>query len=84
VSDKAFCSHFINRRLKRVAKDDADKKTKQLAQAIHHIVCENELPEHENKGLQQALKIRGMRQKREKLFQLREEDLEHGGLYGGP
>jgi regulator of replication initiation timing len=63
VSDKAFCSCFINRGLKRVAKDGVDKKTEQLAQAIHHIVCENELLKHENEGLQQALKIRGMRQK---------------------
>lgn len=69
----------INRRLKKVAKDEADGKTKQLAQAIHHLVCQNELLKHENKGLQEAVAAKEKRQARGKPFQPREEDLEHGG-----
>ena len=69
----------INCRLKKVVGDSTEKKTMQLTQAIHHLVCENELLKHENEGLREALRINKKRQTRGKPFQPREEDLEHGG-----
>jgi regulator of replication initiation timing len=40
-----------------------DRKTQALKQAIHHLVVENELLNHQNDGLQRAL---GIKQKRKK------------------
>ena len=62
-----------------MVKDSTEKKTMQLAQAIHHLICENELLKHENQGLREALLIKNKRQTRGRPFQPREEDLEHGG-----
>ena len=69
----------ISRRLKKVVKDNTEKKTMQLAQAIHHLICENELLKHENEGLREALLIKKKLQSRGRPFQPQEEDLEHGG-----
>ncbi|KAF1936818.1 hypothetical protein EJ02DRAFT_358257, partial [Clathrospora elynae] len=79
-SETTLSSWFtINCRLKKVVKDNADKKTKQFAQAIHYLICENKLVKHENEGLWQATTIKEKRQTHGKPFQPREEDLEHGG-----
>ena len=62
-----------------MVKDNTEKKTMQLAQAIHHLICENELLKHENQGLMETLLTKKKRQTRGRPFQPREEDLEHGG-----
>lgn len=79
-SETSLSSWFvISRRLKKVVKDNTEKKTMQLAQAIHHLICENELLKHENQGLMETLLTKKKRQTRGRPFQPREEDLEHGG-----
>ena len=62
-----------------MVKDSTEKKTMQLAQAIHHLICENELLKHENEGWREAHPIKKKRQSRGRPFRPREEDSEHGG-----
>ena len=62
-----------------MVKDSTEKKIVQLAQSIHHLICENELLKQDKEGLIEALIIKKRCQGRGRPFQLREKDLEHEG-----
>jgi hypothetical protein len=69
----------IQRRLRAVTTSSDDRKTQALKQAIHHLVVENELLNHQNDGLQRALGIKQKRKKPGKPVEFEEEDWHHGG-----
>jgi hypothetical protein len=48
----------LKRRLGNVFKDTANNRTMKLSQAIHHIICENQLLHQENEGLRAAVTIK--------------------------
>jgi hypothetical protein len=61
-SGKSLSSWFpMKRRLGNVVKDTADNRTKKLSQAIHHIICENQLLHQENEGLREAVAVKKKR-----------------------
>jgi hypothetical protein len=58
-----------------VARDEADKKTKQPSLPIHHIICDNQLLHQNNEGLRTVLKIK----QKSKPFDPRERNPVNGG-----
>jgi hypothetical protein len=63
-----------------VARDEADKKTKQLSLAIHCMIYDDQLLLHlDNEGLRAAPKIKQKCKQKPKPFEPREKDLVHGG-----
>jgi hypothetical protein len=65
----------MKRRLGNVVKDTADNRTKKLSQAIHHIICENQLLHQENEGLREAVTVKKKRTLKTQPFKLKKDDL---------
>jgi hypothetical protein len=60
-------------------KDKADALTKELSASIHSFQVNNELLNHENEGLRQALTLKKKHKKKSKLLDLQQRQEYHGG-----
>jgi hypothetical protein len=60
-------------------KDEADASTKELSASIHSLQVNNELLNHENEGLRQALTLKKKHKKKSKLLVLQQRQEYHGG-----
>jgi hypothetical protein len=69
----------VRRLIQSAVEDTRSSEAKQLSTSFHHLQVQNELLNHENKGLKAALNLKQKRRKHSKALPLRGSDDYHGG-----
>ena len=69
----------MDRLIRSAFKDQSSRDTQKLRSSLHHLSVQNELLQHENTGLREALAIKKKRTRKSKALDLQQRDEYHGG-----
>jgi hypothetical protein len=69
----------MDRLVRSAFKDQSSRDTQKLRSSLHHLSVQNELLQHENTRLREALAIKKKRTRKSKALDLQQRDEYHGG-----